>query len=380
MSNIHTTVPDPSPSAAACGIELEDRREHGVTILRRAGTGGAGPRPRRVLFVMGYGMAAAWRLYKRGLYPGQHLFGCLELARAGYEVLLPEPADPRGRLREHLSCDRLAIGLAAKHLQRDDVLLCGHNKLLATPLLRRFGYIRCRVIGYLHGPGRLPFAHSYDGVLCMTPAASRQALANRAGLAQRYLPWGVDLPFYPELPYFPRTALSCGKTHRDLQVIVEAFSRLHHPCDIICPEFPEELSVPANVRVVSGAQADHNVPYAVLLREYYARAAMGLVTLAELPDSPNPYGITSALESMAMGRPVILTRTGCVAEELDVEARGVGLYVRAGDNEDLARAVRWIFEHPEEAGEMGRRGRMLCRDHYNMERFGRDLVAFLSAL
>jgi glycosyltransferase involved in cell wall biosynthesis len=58
---------------------------------------------------------------------------------------------------------------------------------------------------------------------------------------------------------------------------------------------------------------------------------------------------------MAAGRPVLLAAAGESARLL--EESGAGIVVPPEDPDALAGAVRWLREHPDEAEEMGRRGR-----------------------
>jgi glycosyltransferase involved in cell wall biosynthesis len=62
-----------------------------------------------------------------------------------------------------------------------------------------------------------------------------------------------------------------------------------------------------------------------------------------------------AIESFALGVPVIASRIGVNAE---IVQDGVnGLHFTAGDAEDLARKVQWAWEHPREMAEMGMNAR-----------------------
>jgi glycosyltransferase involved in cell wall biosynthesis len=60
-------------------------------------------------------------------------------------------------------------------------------------------------------------------------------------------------------------------------------------------------------------------------------------------------------EAMACGTPVIGSRVGGIPEM--IEDGVTGFLVPPGDVEALANRIRWILSHPDEAEEMGRRGR-----------------------
>jgi glycosyltransferase involved in cell wall biosynthesis len=64
------------------------------------------------------------------------------------------------------------------------------------------------------------------------------------------------------------------------------------------------------------------------------------------------------IDYMAVGRPVILSAAGEAARILQLSGGGIAVAPEAP--EELARAIRWIAEHPDEAAEMGRRGRQFA--------------------
>jgi glycosyltransferase involved in cell wall biosynthesis len=64
------------------------------------------------------------------------------------------------------------------------------------------------------------------------------------------------------------------------------------------------------------------------------------------------------IDYMAVGRPVVLSAAGEAARILELSGGGIAVAPEAP--EELARAIRWLVEHPEEAAEMGRRGRQFA--------------------
>jgi glycosyltransferase involved in cell wall biosynthesis len=71
------------------------------------------------------------------------------------------------------------------------------------------------------------------------------------------------------------------------------------------------------------------------------------------------------VESFACGVPVIASRLGAMEEIVD-HGR-TGLHFRPGDPQDLAQAVRWSLEHPDELAEMGRNARRQYELRYTPE-------------
>jgi glycosyltransferase involved in cell wall biosynthesis len=78
-------------------------------------------------------------------------------------------------------------------------------------------------------------------------------------------------------------------------------------------------------------------------------------------------GITVALEGMAMGKPVILTRNPYV--EGFIEDGATGFYVEPANPAQLRDRIRWLLDHPEEAEAMGRRAREKAERDFSVERY-----------
>ena len=72
------------------------------------------------------------------------------------------------------------------------------------------------------------------------------------------------------------------------------------------------------------------------------------------------------LEAFACGLPVIASNLGSLPEF--VEHRRTGLLFRPGDAQDLARQVRWAFEHPGEMAAMRVAARREYEEEYSAER------------
>ncbi|WP_445665949.1 glycosyltransferase family 4 protein [Fodinibius sp. AD559] len=158
-----------------------------------------------------------------------------------------------------------------------------------------------------------------------------------------------------------------GMEMRDYPTLVEALRELHIPCHIAVgaargeifdtvkklydiDELPEHISVGRK-------------PYEEL-RKLYASCNFTVVPL--LPsDSDN--GLTAILESMAMGKPVICSRT---EGQVDVIEDGVtGIFVEQGNPEALRNAIAELWNNPKRAEEMGKAARKYVEENHSMEQF-----------
>ncbi|MBI4355780.1 MAG: glycosyltransferase [Candidatus Omnitrophica bacterium] len=84
------------------------------------------------------------------------------------------------------------------------------------------------------------------------------------------------------------------------------------------------------------------------------RELMGAMDIVLLASEFEPFGIV-LLEAMAMGKPVVATRTGGIPEV--VEDRKTGLLVPPNDAPAMAGAIQRLHGDPEAAVQMGREGR-----------------------
>jgi hypothetical protein len=331
-----------------------------------------------VLLLNDYGMALAWRLYKDGVYPGNHLWGCVELAARGYDVVLPEPPGRSG-IRGRVTLDWYPVLAAVRRLGRDDIVFCPHNVLVWTPLARLLRLARCAVVGMLFAREPLPFARGYAALVAHTPVAAAHARARHRGIRCEHLSWGMDLDFFHAQEWEPEWLLSCGKTFRDFAVLADALWDIPVPTRVIHPDPAALPAMPAPVRVESSGTLGEGI-YAALSGHYYRYALATLLTIQPDPRNRHSIGLTNVLESMACARPVIATETSAMASEIRLEARGAGRYVAPGDAGSLRAALRRVRDDPEEARAQGLRGRELCEQFFHIDRFADDLHALFDSL
>jgi hypothetical protein len=351
-------------------------QEHGVTVLSPAG----GRKLRRIVYINSYGGQDTWEAIQKGICPTHHLWGCVELVGMGYEVALPRFLPDFYFNRRALPHDLRLLKLIRSWLGRDGIVFCGHNVLYWVPFLRRLGFIRCHVVSLLFAREPLRQSGGHTGIIGLNPAATDHArkMAPQAKVA--HLGWGADLTLYPKLPYDPEWFLSCGMTQRDHPTLSKAAGLCDSSFRVISVHRLPNLTWPSNVEVVTGGRQDVWVDYRELLHSYYGKCSGSLTILKADPDEFTGVGMTNVIEAMAMARPVIVTRTGALPGEIDVEKSGCGLFVPAGDAGALAEAVKALASSASRAREMGEAGRRLVEKHYNMERFSKDLHAFFESL
>ncbi len=103
----------------------------------------------------------------------------------------------------------------------------------------------------------------------------------------------------------------------------------------------------------------------------------GAVLIPDVPHYRDKH-LTKFFEYMAVGLPIIATD---VPEWRKLIAdQGLGLCVDPGKPDDVALAIRWLYQHPEEASAMGRRGRQLVEQQYHWNSQSRRLLAYYQTL
>ena len=147
---------------------------------------------------------------------------------------------------------------------------------------------------------------------------------------------------------------------------------------------PDGVNWSPNVKVIDSGKGwnfeKKRVSYDQLLHNYYGRSAASLIILKPDPAEYTAVGFTEIIEVMAMARPIIMTRTGALPTEIDVEKTGCGIFVPPGNSEALAEAIETLGNDPGRAEAMGKKGRELAESYYNIERYAKDLHTFFESL
>jgi hypothetical protein len=371
------SIASPRPTTLLDGIA--ERADSGVPVLYPSGQNPL----RRILFLNSYGGSEVWVKVKAGLLPPHHMWGCLELVRMGYEVALIDPLK-HFNFRRPLPHDWPVFRFAKRWLGPDDIIYCGHTLLFWVPLLRALDRLKCHVVSMTYAREELHFARLHQGILALTPAAADQARKMAPGARVAHVAWGCDLSFFPKLAFNPRWFLSCGITHRDFTTLSAAAAPSSCAIRLICPGRPREIPWSNNVTVIDGGPGwNHqkaNIGYDELFHEHYSGSIASLIILKHDPTEYTAVGFTNLLEALALSRAVIVTRTGAIPGEIDVEKAGCGLHVPPNDPAALANAMRILVSDPARAATMGAIGRRLAESHYNIVRFARDVDDFFQKL
>ena len=117
------------------------------------------------------------------------------------------------------------------------------------------------------------------------------------------------------------------------------------------------------------------------LKELYRQADIYVQPSIRLPNGSMEGVPATLMEAMAMALPCIATRLSGIPEL--VEEGKTGLLVDPKEPRQLADAIHWIYAHPEEALQMGRRGRQKVEAEFdateNARQLGRVIAAAIQA-
>ena len=339
-------------------------------------------------------MDKAWEEWRRGEYPGHHLWGITHLPGHGIDVdILPFERYPilnkigQGyRLGNYLDQQIRAYLRSPKY---DLVYSACQDNTLFLSILREMGVFRKPIVSIIHHPIEIKkrnkiYVKGHDRLLCLSKSVLRD-LEDKFNLSRTKIcsiDWGVDLSFYDrEKNSTPAESessfiLSAGKSSRDHDTLAKAFVKIGYPLKIYCSarSAPSISGLPSNITV----QYDHPVFNAISYLELLAEYRKAFAIAIPLIGTDSLAGLTSLLDAMAMQRAVIMTTNHRI--NLDIEKEGVGICVAPGDVSGWQRAVNYLLAHPEEANAMGRRGYHLCKTKYNLEVFSSTLACIFKSL
>lgn len=346
------------------------------------------------------------RRMKDGEFPSHFLYGACHLADSGIDVVFHRSP------RRAMSRLKTAVYTAWRVLtcrERFDAVYATHYKgLELVILLRALHLFRKPIVVWHHQPvvtpgswlrewgGRL-FYRGMDRLIFFSQKLVDDSLRSPKAIPGRLVVghWGADLDFYDRISGGSRpvgasaeadsgersgfTFIATGKEQRDQRTLIEAFNRTGLHLDLYIginpdPSVPNpnldavnSLSPAANIRVVKICGL---LPYEIALD--VARASCVVICCNRTRYTA---GLTTVVEALALGLPVICSRNPQIP--VDFEAERCGIAVDYGDVEGWQKAVAWMASHPDEARRMGERGRRIAEQRFNDRRCAAEIAAVL---
>jgi len=199
-------------------------------------------------------------------------------------------------------------------------------------------------------------------------------LEKRWGIGDRATPiWQeIDTEFYqPQNFNMDGPILAIGDDHgRDWPTLIEALA----PLDVeLVVKTRAKLAVPNNARMrLKQISSRLSFPE---LRELYAKASLVVIPLSE---TLNVSGVGSVLESMAMGKPLVISDNPPIRDYL--EPGKTAEVVPVGDAVKLREAVVALKADPERMRTMGGLARARAVELYSAEPYAERFAAALRSL
>ncbi len=325
--------------------------------------------------------------WKEGHFPGHFLYGTTHFQKYGVDVVMHKYKDISNKFqlmlyvalrvfccREHFdaiyatsSCGlEFVIFLRALHLYRKPIIIWQSKPIIKAD--NGFHEMMEQIL-YRGIDQMLLFSDK----LIETSLKSSKAKANRMQVCH----WGADLESYDrmkkEYPVEEHEGfISTGKDKRDMPTLIRAFSATGQELSIYIAynasgdnylEILNDLRPSENIHInfIKGL-----IPNELAQKVWTSKC----VTIC-CQETNYAVGLTTLIEALALGLPVIATRNSTYP--FDIEKEGVGVIVPYYDSVAWEKAIRLIINNPKEAENMGKKARKLAEDIYNLDNCAREV-------
>ena len=185
----------------------------------------------------------------------------------------------------------------------------------------------------------------------------------------RFIPFGVSIEeFYPLNLLTADYVLSFGCGNRDYQTLLSAWQEIDTPIRLY---IIGETSIESCDNVVSLPKYPISV-----LKQYIAKS---LFVVIPLPVFNYSYGQMSFLQSMAMGKPVIVTKTPSSIDYLQ-NAQGAFL-VNPYDEADMKNKIEYLLAHKDLLDDLGAKAREDIENlHFDEQTMAEKIQEFIKIL
>lgn len=330
------------------------------------------------------------REWQQGVFPSHFLYGALQLQTHGIDVVWHHQKHTYRRLHDTLVATWKVLTCRKSY----DVLYATHS-LGIEPiiLLRALGLYHHPIVVWHHQPivkagnpfrealARL-FYRGMDHMIFFSEKLMQDSLVSKKANPERMsmVHWGADLDYYDALPVRhpisgeESSFISTGKELRDYETLIEAFAGTELPLTLYAerkrqPYF-EGFNLGSNVTIHYG---DRPIPHEIALLVAQSRCVCICCQ-----KSNYTVGLTTVVEALALGLPILCTRNPQMP--MDIEAEGCGFWIEPGDVEGWRKKLHYIVCHPEEARAMGKRGRAIAERYYNAKQCGEEVARIVQKI
>ena len=211
------------------------------------------------------------------------------------------------------------------------------------------------------------------GFLCLTPKAENYFSQFATSI---FIPWCVDMDLFdgpkdfeqePSKPFF----LATGKTERDYDTLIKSAHNVPAELRIIAPNHQKPNVLPANINWIDSSTepSDQAIDYPTL-RKWYSQCIAVCIPLTGDPDDTPGY--TNMLEAMAMGKPVLMTDSGCL--HINPENGGFGELIQPQDYNGWSVSMNKILNNIVQSKVLGQRGRQFAENNFSNKIFNHNFL------
>ena len=343
------------------------------------------------------------REWKQRTFPSHFLYGALQLGEYGIDVVWHHQKHTYKRMRDMIVATWKVLSCRKPY----DVLYATHTLgIEPVILLRALGLYRHPIVVWHHQPivkAKNPlrealariFYRGMDHMIFFSEKLMQDSLLSKKADPRRMsvVHWGADLEYYSPLLAPPLgechrgegndtealpqrgsgegAFISSGKELRDFETLLQAFHETGLPLTLYAEKkrqaYFESLHPGENVEMHYG---DRPIPHEIALQVAKSRCVCICCQ-----KSNYTVGLTTVVEALALGLPILCTRNPQMP--MDIAAEGCGFWIEVGDVEGWKDKLRYIADHPEEAEAMGRRGRALAEHYYNVRQCSKEVAEII---
>ena len=321
------------------------------------------------------------REWRQGTFPSHFLYGALQLEEEGLDVVWHHQKHTYKRLKDMLVATWKVL-TCRKHY---DVLYATHSLgIEPVILLRALRLYKHPIVVWHHQPivkaknpirealARL-FYRGMDHLIFFSEQLIQDSLLSEKADKSRMsmVHWGADLEYYDGLKpdgNHSNQFISTGKELRDFETLIKAFHETGLPLTLYAEKkrqaYFESLLPKANIELHYG---NRPIPHEIALKVAKSRCVCICCQ-----KSNYTVGLTTVVEALALGLPILCTRNPQMP--MDIEAEGCGFWLEVEDVEGWVEKLRYIADNPEEAEAMGKKGRALAERYYNVKQCGKEVA------
>jgi glycosyltransferase involved in cell wall biosynthesis len=328
------------------------------------------------------------RQWKDGSFPCHFLYGVTYFKDNGVDVIFHKSAHITKRWKLSLYT---AWQILTCHEHFDAVYATSFRGIEIIVLLRALNLFHHPIIIWHHQPiakakNRVReffskiFYRGFDHMFFFSEKLINDSLLSSKAYREHMsvANWGADLDFYNNIfnkkNILERSGfISTGKERRDMSTLIKAFNITQLPIDIYIDhntggvnydQVFAQLEIKSNVnihfinRLMPGE-----------LSKMVNKAACIVICCKK---TNYTVGLTTVVEALALGIPMVCSRNPQIPINIDKE--GCGITVEYGDLDGWINAITYISTHPDEAAEMGRKGRILAENIYNIKNCTQEIL------